>query len=388
MIYNIVIVGGGSSGLICAINAKNDNNKILILEKNNELGKKIKITGNGRCNYYNEYQDINCYNSSNSDILNDVFKQITDLKINDYFDSLGITPLIKDGYYYPYSNKAITIRDTLNNEIINKGIEVKYDYIVSNINKTNDFFIINNEIKTKYVVLATGGITYPITGSTGDGYNILKDLNHEIIPLKPVLGKLYVDDPLFKKLKGIRAHAKVSINNKSDEGELQINEDSISGICVFNISRFADVNDTIYINFIPFTKDPYNYINTRINNLNTSISDVLSRILNKTLVDVILNKAKINSSIDKLNESELNTLIDLLTNYKVNVIGLSKLEEAQVTAGGLNLKDINIDNYESKIIPNLFVIGELLDLDGICGGYNLSIAWNSGIRAGKYLSNK
>lgn len=386
MIYDVIIIGAGASGLMCAINAKNSTNKILILEKNNEAGKKIKITGNGRCNYYNDVQNNNCYHCSNDSYKDIILNQIQEIDIPSIFNNLGIEPIIKDGYYYPYSNKAITVRDTLLNEVISKNIEIKYEYEVKSINKNDDLYIINNELKTKSLVLATGGITYQITGSTGDGYEFASQFGHTINKLQPVLGKLGTTDPILKKLKGIRTHVKVSCNNMSEEGELQLNEDSISGICVFNITKCVSLNDVVEVNFIPFTNKPFEYLKDRINKLNICILDNLSRLLNNILAKELILKANIDINKIELSDEEINRLSNILSKYEFKINKLASKEDGQVTSGGVDLDEVNLDTYESKLSNNLFIIGEVLDIDGICGGYNLTNAWNSGIRAGKYIS--
>ena len=399
---HIVIVGGGASGLVSAIFAKNSNNKVTILERNSICGKKILATGNGKCNYWNKDQNISHYHSSNQELLQEIITSELQEKAIDFFNNLGIVPKIKNGYYYPFSNQATTIKNALLNEIDKKGIEIKQNFFVESIEKQDVCFIIHGEneiIKADKVIIATGSKASPKTGSDGIGYKLLRRLSHDIIEAKPALVQLKTQGNYLKDWAGIRTDVKVSLYEndqliKEECGEIQLTDYGISGICVFNLSRYVSIGleknnkEEVVINFLPFIeKDPYNYLSNLFTN-NYSIKQQLERILNNKLVSIILNQVNIDTekSFNELSSEEKTKLIENLISFKVNVIGTNSFEQAQVCSGGIPLTEINPNTLESKIVKDLYIVGELLDVDGDCGGYNLGFAWMSGILAGNGCS--
>ena len=394
---DIVIIGGGASGLVAAITAsKNKNNKVTLIEKNQTLGKKILATGNGKCNYYNSDQNLSHYNSTNNDLIKEIITKENLKEVEDFFSSLGIIPKIKNGYYYPFSNQATTIKNALVREV-EKNTKVLLETTVEKINKIENKFKVktnNGVIECDKVIIATGSKASPKTGSTGEGYNFLKEFNHTIIDINPALVQLKTKGNFLKDWTGIRTDVEVSlyINNKnikSDQGEIQLTNYGVSGICIFNLSRFVPIalnnNDKVEvkINFLPFTSTPEELLKDLSNN--NSINDILEGILNNKLVAVILNKSSINKNkkYNELSIKEKETLIENLTNFTLEVIGTNSYEECQVCSGGVPLTEINTKTMESKIVKNLHIVGELLDVDGECGGYNLTFAWVTALLAGK-----
>ena len=395
---HIVIVGGGASGLISAIHAKTSNNKVTVLERNSSCGKKILATGNGKCNYWNIDQNIKHYHSNNEELLEQIItKEIQDKVIN-FFNSLGIVPKIKNGYYYPFSNQATTIKNALLNEVKKKDIEIRQDFLVESIEKEDNHFIIkssNEIIKADKVIIATGSCASPKTGSDGIGYKLLRRLSHTVIEPKPALVQLKTTGNFLKEWAGIRTDVKVSLYEndkliKEESGEIQLTDYGISGICVFNLSRYVSIgleknlNEEVMINFLPFIeKNPYEYLTNLLKN-NYSVKTQLENILNNKLVAVILNKTNIdeNKSFNNLREDEKVRLINNLISFKAKVIGTNSFDQAQVCSGGIPLTEIDLTTMESKLVKGLYIVGELLDVDGDCGGYNLGFAWMSGIKAG------
>lgn len=393
----IVIVGGGAAGLVAAISAKKDNNEVIILEKNQECGKKILATGNGKCNYWNEDQNITHYHSYNNELLTSIITQEIQEEAISLLKKLGVYPKVKNGYYYPFSNQATTIKNVLLSEIKRKKIIIKNNFSVEKIIKKSSYFEIessNEIIKADKVIISTGSKAAPKTGSDGSGYHILKKLGHKIIKPLPALVQLKTTGQYLKNWAGIRTDVVVSLYEndkliKEEKGEIQLTDYGISGICIFNLSRFASIglNDKkenmIHINFLPFIKDTKEL--TSILNNNKAIKETLDGILNSKLVDVILKEAKIstNKSYQDLTQLEKNSLVEKLLSFKVKIIGTNSFEQAQVCTGGIPLTEINLTTCESKLIKDLYIIGELLDVDGDCGGYNLGFAWMSGILAGK-----
>ena len=397
----IVIVGGGASGLIASIYAKNDNTEVILLERNKECGKKLLATGNGRCNYWNSNQDLSHYNSNNKELLGSVITSDNQKEIMDFFYKIGIIPKIKNDYYYPYSNQAQSIKDALIVEAKKKGVKIYNDCFVSKIAFKNKKFIINSNID-QYVsdclIIATGSKASPKTGSDGNGYNLISQLSHSIIEPLPALVQLRGNEKYFKDWAGIRSDVKIKLYSndqfiKEETGEIQLTDYGISGICTFNLSRFVSRNlkenkkQYVYINFLPFLNtDIYEWFNQRATILeNRNIFELLEGVLNNKLITVILQICKIDlkKTYQDLNNAEKKLLIEKITNFKLEITGTNSFDQAQVCSGGVPLTEININTMESKFIKDLYIVGELLDVDGECGGYNLSFAWISGMLAGK-----
>lgn len=395
----VVIIGGGASGLTAAITAARNGKDVTIIEKNSTCGKKILITGNGRCNFWNQDQNINHYHTSTPNLLKNFITEERQNGVLQFFNSLGIVPKIKNGYYYPFSNQAKCIQNILLLECQKLNINIITDLNVEKIIK-KDCFIINPDkenIKAKNIIISSGSIAAPKTGSDGHGYELAKTLRHNIITPLPSLVQLKGNEPYFKKWSGIRCNVitNLYIDNtfiKNENGEIQLTDYGISGICVLNLSGYASKalhnkqKVTVTINFMPFTKKPKQYLkNLNNNSYKKTISELLEGFLNYKLVDIILKKSNIkrNIPLTTLSQNELNNLVQNLTNFKINIIDTHTLDHAQTCSGGIPLNEINSDTLESLKTKNLYFTGEIIDIDGDCGGYNLGWAWMSGITAGK-----
>lgn len=394
----VVIIGGGASGIISSIFASK-NNEVIILERNSSSLKKLLLTGNGKCNYFNDNQDISNYNSNNIDLVEKIITKNNLNNVLEFFDKIGIVPKIKNGYYYPYSNLSNSIKEALLKEASLCGVKIKTDYLVEDIKKVDSKFIINNELECDYLILSTGSKAYPKTGSDGFGYDILRKFGHKIIKVSPALTQVIGNKSYFKDWAGIRVDAKVSLyeNNHfidNQTGEVQLTKNGLSGICIFNLSgkirRGLDDKqlEDIIINFLPFVEDIESFLNERNQKVkNRTIIELLEGLINYKLIKIILKESNINENkyYDELNIKQKNELYNNLVAFKVNVIDTNDFDSAQTCSGGLSLEEINLSTMESKLIDGLFITGELLDIDGLCGGYNLTIAWITGMLAGKYL---
>ena len=400
----IVIIGGGVSGIVCAINSKNDNNEVIVLERNNEPLKKLLMTGNGRCNYYNEDLSLDNYHSNNKEVIEKIFTKDNLDSVLSFYDDLGIIPKIKNGYYYPNSNQAITIKNALLDEIENKNINIITNALVSDIEIDNNKFIVkynNKEIICDKVVVSTGSCSYPKTGSDGIGYKLLNKY-HTIIKPLPALVPLVTNNKLIKELSGVRTDAYLELFEdgefiSKEEGELQITDYGISGICTFNLSSYVsrgldnNKKEVIKINFVPFIKtliSPW-LDNYSKKHKNKNISKLLEGFLNYKIVNIILKESNINKNkyYEELSKEEKIKLINTLRHFKVEIIDTKGFDNSQVVSGGIKLDEVNPNTLESNNINNLYIIGELLDIDGICGGYNLINAVLTGILSGKDIYN-
>ena len=396
----VAIIGGGASGLISAIEASNGKNEVTIYEKNSKCGKKILVTGNGRCNYFNDDFTIEHYNSTNIDILKKIINQTNKDRVLKFFDSIGIVPKICNGYYYPISNQASTIQEALILEAKLRGVKFVNEVQVINITFDNKFIIdtLDKRYYADKVIIATGSNAALKTGSDGLGYSLARSFKHSIIKPLPSLVQLIGDEKYFKEWAGVRSDVKVTLyeNNvkiKEVSGEIQLTDYGVSGICIFQLSSKVvrglegKKKEVLVINFLPWLKED---INTFLSNRNDklkdrSISELLDGLLNYKLVNLILkkNKIKYDKKYLELTDKEKSALSSDLIGFRLEIVGNKGFESSQVSSGGIPLKEININTMESVYQKGLYIVGELLDVDGECGGYNLGFAWLSGILAGE-----
>lgn len=399
----VVIIGGGASGLISSIFAKNKDNEVIILERNSICGKKILATGNGRCNYWNEDQNLRHYNSTSKNLLEKIITLDNQKQIMTLFNRIGIVPKIKNGYYYPTSNQAISIRNALVTEATKLGVKIYQDALVDKVTHSNNKYIVefnNKKIIADSLIIATGSKASPKTGSTGIGYTLAKSLGHTIIEPLPALVQLVGQGKYFTSWDGIRSDVNVSLYAankfiKEETGEIQLTSYGVSGICIFNLSRFASAylkenkKVEVVINFLPWLKeDAITYFDKRTSLMpSRTIFELLEGLLNNKLLNTFLSILKLDESRKWTNMSkqEKINLINILTNFHLPIIDIKSFDNAQVCSGGVDLSEINPNTMESLINKNLYIVGELLDVDGDCGGYNLSFAWISGMLAGKSI---
>ncbi len=401
----VIVIGAGASGLVAAIYAKSKGNDVILFEKNEICGKKILATGNGRCNFWNEDQRLEHYRSSNFEKIESIINNKNRDEILKFFEKIGIEPKIKNGYYYPNSNQAISIKKVLELEAKKQNVTIRTDSEVVDLKKEKEGFkvILRNgqEIISNSVILSTGSKAAPKTGSDGIGYQICRKFNHTIIKPLPALVQLKADGKFLKDWEGIRTDVLVKLyeNGKKigeEVGEIQLTNYGISGICVFNLSGRVSrgLNDnkkeTVKINFlnslnINSPKDFIEWMNKR--NLlvkDRSIFELLEGVLNYKLVNVLLKKSKINNNMKwaELSLSSKNDLAENITCFNLNIIGTNSFDKAQVCSGGIPLNEIDANNMQSLKMKGLYITGELLDVDGDCGGYNLEWAWITGMIAG------
>lgn len=402
---DVIIIGAGASGIVSSIFAKKNNNKVVVLERNDKSLKKLLMTGNGRCNYMNESYSTKNYHSEDLDIVDKIISSNNIEMVKEFFDSIGVIPKIKNGYYYPYSNQAITIKNMLEEEALNKGVEIRYNSLVEDVCKENEKFVVlcNGErLVCDNLVIATGSRAYPITGSDGMGYKFLSNFNHTIVDVVPSLVQLTSDFKYLKQWDGVRSDVVLELfeDDKyidTESGEIQLTDYGISGICTFNLSHYVtrgikNHKYTISINFVPFIETlitPWmdNYSNK---NSSKNIYKLLEGLLNTKLIDIILKVSNIdgNRYYKDLSNDEKLVLCKNLKGLKINITGNKSFDSSQICSGGVKLTEINYNTFESKLVSNLYITGELLDMNGNCGGYNLTTCWISGILAGCAIGDK
>lgn len=401
----IIVVGCGASGIVASIFSKNKDNEVLVLEKNSKPLKKLLLTGNGKCNYFNEDFSFLHY-CSDSKFLNTFINDENKDKVLGFFESIGVVPRIRNGYYYPNSNQAYSVYNSLLKEATIRGVEIKYDTTVLNIVKKDRFIINTNNgnYECDKVIISTGGKSYSKTGSTGDGYLFGTSFGHSVTDIYPGLVQLVSSDKFLKDLSGVRSDVCVSLlcgGNviKSEVGEIQFTDYGISGICVFNLSNYVGklINKGVSVKINFFNSFNINDVSSMIDFIdsynkkvtNRSITELLEGYLNYKIVNVILKLCSIesNRTWDSLSSFEKNKLCEYLVSFSINIVDTKGYDNAQVTVGGINLSDIN-NNFESKIVPGLYFTGEVLDVTGDCGGYNLGFAFLSGMVAGSSVGGK
>lgn len=394
---DIVVIGAGASGLVASIFAKNDSNNVVVLERYDKSAKKILVTGNGRCNYWNEDFDNRHFYSNNQDFIKEVNTLENRNKVLAFFKSIGIVPTIKNGYYYPMSKEASSIRNALLNETKKRGINIINNIDVKDIKKENNKFILyfdNRTYTCDKVIIACGSNSYYKDENLG--YKLCSNLGHNIIEVLPSLVQLIGNGEFFKEWAGVRNNSKVSLyidNNfiKEEIGEVMLTDYGISGICIFNLSGIAgraikeNKHVDIRINFLPEIDNIKEFLEDRNNSLNDrTLNDFLEGLISNKLINTILKKINLNNKYwSLLTEEEKELLIDNLINFKVEITGTKSFADSQVCSGGVDTKEINMSTFESKICPGLYIIGEILDIYGDCGGYNLGFAWISGIVSGE-----
>lgn len=391
----VIVIGGGASGLIAALKAS-ESSEVIIVEGNDKCGKKILITGNGKCNYWNSDITPNHFNITESGLLKDILSRKEE--VLDFLYSLTIYPKIKNGYYYPMSGQAFSIREILFNEVKKRNITVLFNFKVTDITKDKEKFVIHSEndrLLADKVILACGGSSYSKTGSDGTGYLLAAKLGHKLNKPLPGLVPLITDTAY--NWDGVRIDAGLTlyISGKMsgyELGELQLTKNGLSGICSLNLSgRVSRALDNgkraqIRINFMPPIDDNlYTWFNKRNLELaGHTLQELLESIINYKVLDVIFRVSQIkpDERWENLSEEKRNILISYIGDFPINIIDTESFDRAQTTVGGIPLEDINVKTMESKIIDNLYIVGELLDVDGKCGGYNLAFAWISGYIAG------
>ena len=385
------IIGGGYSGVISAIYASK-NNEVTILERNNTLLKKLLLTGNGRCNYFNSVMTLDKFHSNNKELIEDIITMENIEELDNFFIELGLFPKVKNGYYYPYSNQASSVKDLLLSKLKELNVNIKTEYLVEKIEKKDNKFIVNNELEFDKIIISTGGKAYPKTGSDGMGYDLLKSFGHTITKLCPSLVQITSDNKFLKELSGIRSEVNLSLFDKDkkikeEQGELQFTDYGISGICTFNLSSYLRDgidNKYILVNFMPIDIKTFTLFMEGSSN---TIFERLEGILNYKLVKVLLKLSNIkeNDYWKDITSKQKEDLINNLFNYKVSITGTKSFDQSQVTAGGVVLSEINTKTMESKLVKDLYVTGEVLDLDGECGGYNLTLCFITGFIAGSNI---
>lgn len=397
----VCIIGAGASGLLAAISAKKQDADVFILERNNRIGRKILATGNGRCNFTNI--DATEYHYNHPDFVKPIFEQFSPDKTIKFFEDLGIVAKIEDeGKTYPLSEQASSIVEVLAYEIDRLSIDIFFEQFVLQIKKHNDGFQIKTQDQIYYadsVVISTGGMALPKSGSDGSGYKLAKELNHTLIDVFPALVKLELDYPYLKQMDGVKIKAQADLIYQGriihqEYGDVLFTKYGISGPTILQISRKANEilqnKQKAYIKVKLIDNLSFQDLINRFKALHEkSIEMALIGLIPKKLIHPILKESgidKYHMKVQDLSKAKLNKLIETLFDWRFLITGSKGFDEAQVTAGGINILEVDAMTLESRFHKGLYFSGEILDIDALCGGYNLQWAWSSGYIAGKYAA--
>ncbi|SDH42944.1 hypothetical protein SAMN05421493_101531 [Pseudobutyrivibrio sp. 49] len=393
-LYDVCIVGAGFSGLVLAIKLARAGLLVCLAELNRVVGRRILSTGNGRCNFTNRRMSSDYYYSQHDlSFMEDYHDDLID-----FLRELGVIERDFDGYYYPITNQAKTVRDALENEIIALGIDVFLDNRVTDISKDDVFTVTTHRtvIKAKKVCVASGGLSAATLGSSKFGYKMATKFKMKVTKLAPALVGVVSKDICLKDLAGVRALGMVSYRDTSCEGEIQFNKDGISGYPVMCISRYIGFDELdkklsdISIDFAYFMSEDElkEELKKRFShNNNATILAALNGISNEKVIQTVVSYARIygDTVVSKLDEEDIDNLVYYFKHFTVSLEGTKGFDNSQVTAGGVELDGIELDSMESKNCKGLYFTGEVLDVDGICGGYNLTWAYLSASKAAKAI---
>ena len=394
---NYLVIGAGASGIIAALRLSKYG-KVILLEKNDKIGKKILVTGNGKCNLWNSNlntSDIdNFYYTDNYEVFYNI-KNNFNKTYNYLTNDLNIYTKEVNGYIYPYSNTAFSVRELFERLIINNpNIDLKLNEEALSIKKINNKIIVSTSINTyevDKVVISTGSMASDMGSDSLE--KLLSPYDIKINKILPSLVPIKLDEKYLNNWNGIRVNVRLTVSVDKEIryslGELQLTDYGISGIVTFNISgyvsRMINLNKkvNISIDFMPDINDLKELFINRFNNSNKTIEELLETFFNYKLLFIILDKAGIDRKLSwkSLTDKEINSIVETIKNFKVNVVETLPLKRAQVATGGISLNEVD-NKLMLKKIPNVYVTGEILDIDGICGGYNLALAFTTGYMMG------
>lgn len=409
MRYELAVIGGGAAGLMTAITYANEmrrQNKpvsAILLEGNSKVGKKLLATGNGRCNLTNTGANITHYHGDTA-TLTSVLEKTDVAVLLQQFEELGLICVEEtEGRVYPFSKQAMTVVELFKTACNEAGVTTQTDCTVTKVQREKDGFVIQIEngspIYARQIVLATGGLAAPKHSCCTNGYELAKSLGHTMTSCRPALTKLRISDKLPEKLAGVRCGAKVTLRSGDGvlgerQGEVQFTKEGVSGICVMDLSNLAGAelergnSPILELNFLPDCTD--NWLMLYLRNFckqypRLDSGSLLSGLLHVKLGRELIRRCKIDSKVPlrSLRESQLKQVAEMVRSLPLNVIGTAGFEGAQVTAGGIPLNEVNTSDFSSRICSGLYLCGELLNIHGDCGGFNLHFAWLTGLAAGR-----
>ena len=412
----VIVIGGGPAGMMAAITAAESGNKVILLEKMERLGRKLLITGKGRCNITSSLpiDDFIQNIPGNGQFLYSCFKNYTNQDIIQFLKSQGLEIKEERGNrIFPVSDKSLDVLNCFKKRLKELNVEIIYNTKVTEVIQNNEQEKLqvkteNNKLfDAEKVVLATGGKSYPLTGSTGDGYKIAENLGHTVTRIRPSLVPLECyDKKLCKDLQGLSLrNVKIEIKNieyskiiYEDFGEMLFTHFGVSGPTILSGSahlvRYKNIDELLKnkkiilkIDFKPALSEEK--LDERILRdfsefKNKQFKNSLEKLLPQKLIPIIIEKSKINldKKVNEITKQERKNIVKLLKNFEISISDFRPIDEAIITSGGINIKEINPKTMESKLVPGLYFAGEIIDVDAYTGGFNLQIAYSTGYTAG------
>lgn len=417
IMWDTIIVGAGAAGMTAAITCGQQGQKVLLLDRQNQMGRKILVTGNGKCNLTNFAQKKEYYRSDCPERARKVLSDFGQEEAMEFFQSLGIYTKDKNGYVYPYSEQAASVREAFETEVLSDPDITFIPFSeVYDIQKRTGFFEIKVKEKSEQevkiqggsekvyrchsVLITTGGLAGPKFGCDGSGYAFASVFGHRILKPLPALTALKSSAPFLKKVSGVRNQAEITLEIdgqpvKKEKGELQWTDYGISGVAIFQLSRFAIIaleekkEVALYFDFMPelsFREKKCLFLKLAQNHEKRELLSLVKGLFPVKLCPVILKEAglKEDSLVGRMQDEEWENLVMAVSRFPLRINGYMGFEKAQVTRGGVSLTELT-DNLESAFQSGLFFAGEVADVDGTCGGYNLQWAFSSGTVAGKAI---
>ncbi|MFA9465747.1 MAG: NAD(P)/FAD-dependent oxidoreductase [Velocimicrobium sp.] len=402
----VIVVGGGPAGMIAAIYAAKNGNKVVLLEKNEKLGKKLYITGKGRCNITNACDTEELFDQiiSNSKFLYSAFYGFSNFDVIDFFEKEGLKTKIERGNrVFPLSNHSSDVIKTLQGKLKELDVDIKLHANVTDIQINHgkwEAVIVNKKEKIEgdRLIIATGGLSYPVTGSTGDGYQFAKKMGHKITKLSPSLVPFNIKEDYVKELQGLslkNIEAKITADGREiyrEFGEMLFTHFGVSGPLILSGSAYASTyvghkKLELILDLKPALT--WEQLDARILRefdefINKQYKNSLERLLPRKLISVIISLSKIDpeKKVNLITKEERQHLIAAIKRMKLSIESMREYNEAIITQGGISVKEINPSTMESKMMKDVYFAGEALDLDAVTGGYNLQIAWSTGFLAG------
>jgi predicted Rossmann fold flavoprotein len=394
-----IIIGGGASGLCASITLARAGYKVVILEQNKKVAKKLLASGNGKCNITNKNISPKFFYSQNRDFVAELLDGYGYEKIEEFFHSIGIhLTTLEDGRVFPASLQASSVVEALVFEAISSGVHIITECQITSIDKKENHFIIQSQHQTytsQNLIIATGSPAFTRLGGSHSGYNFASRLNHPIIPQIPSLVPLVSDDKTLAQCSGVKIQSEVKLYANGEfiaqkNGDLLFSDYGVSGLAILDISKYVSVTLSNFeycelrVDLMPrYSKE--RLINMMLQTIqkdsNKPLWLYLNGLLNRKLAKLIIQKSKTKAKYEKdLNRKEITKLVYNIKNLSIPIVDTVGFEKAEVSLGGIDTNYINAQNLQSKLVPNLYFLGEVLDVTGDRGGYNLHFAWVCGMR--------
>lgn len=404
----ILIVGGGAAGMFASIFAARNGHEVHVFEKNDKLGRKLFITGKGRCNITNacEVEELFPAVMSNARFLYSSFYGYTNQDVIDFFESLGVRTKIERGNrVFPVSDHSSDVIRALSDEMRTQGVKVHLNTEIRNVEADEEGFqclVLSDGTKVEgdSCIIATGGVSYRATGSTGDGHRWAQELGHKVTELLPSLVPLEIREPWIPELQGLSLrNVKVDVRQGKkkifeDFGEMLFTHYGVSGPVILSASSVIgsriDQQLILTIDLKPALSEEqldHRVLRDFEENKNRQFKNALGKLFPAKLIPVMIERSGIapEKKVNEISKEERKQFVNLIKNFDMRIEGLRGFQEAIITRGGVSVKEVNPGTMESKLVNNLYFAGEVLDLDAVTGGYNLQIAWSTAYAAANSL---